>query len=379
MWSKVYLLSLFISSLYGITYCLLNKHLNKERLILLQLNYVQRLDSAEVFLKNQFKNVSISLEHIDQIKKCDKNEKQTYFAFSYDLCQLDLLFAELCGTLSIYLYGYNKQNQNNLMTFKKLSKLRKELRIVVHVLNGSEWTSLDFNGNCLNQSDLIHYVRVKNLNSSPLKCLPLQNGSYRGIECQLMNFIAENLVDCDGKDVFQKSEIESVFGAKTGDWNNDNEQFFSLPLYYQDDLTWCVNRISSVSQLKILCHFAAKCFWFAMCLIIMLNYVIVIFFKRNDRYTISHINHSFTEFIRDIFGNFSNENHSILFKYLFVMGILFTINWNIILIKSVFRPTSFHQVQTTGDLIKSDYRLVGNEFAQSIIEQNQKVSLFLFI
>lgn len=157
-------------------------------------------------------------------------------------------------------------------------------------------------------------------------------------------------------------------------WNNDarvNEYFSYLPLYYYDDLTWCVKQASPPSNWIAFRSYGARVILITAFLLVLLTYGIVLCSVNSEK-----IHLCFTQRLRNIPNllNIPNPNYYRYWLILTLVSAMFTtIAWNIILTKAVFRPFVNDPVATVRDLVDNDYVLMGGTMAKMAVRQNLKV------
>lgn len=210
----------------GVSTCPLNQNLLNEtvnqtvsvdELVLLQWNYVQLLESEKSILANEYKNISI--QNIDQISKVNDEKEPIYFIFGHDIPESKLLKSDkLRGSLNIILYG-NVKNQSNddvVRKLQSLAQMNENRKIFVNVCVENEWKAIDINNlkciesdkmNTFKQFQKLHFI---SLNSAPFTCSKNKEKLNRGIECELMAFISDNLKIPFTYKVFESSQHDSL-------------------------------------------------------------------------------------------------------------------------------------------------------------------------
>lgn len=151
-------------------------------------------------------------------------------------------------------------------------------------------------------------------------------------------------------------------------WDNNilvSEYFLNIPLYYTDDLTWCVKQVSPPSNWMKFRSYGARFILISTFLVVILTYSSVLNSTKSK-----HGHSSFTK----RFLNISNPNYRYWLILTLVSAAFTTIVWNIILVKAVFRSIVNYPVDTVRDLVDNDYDLMGGTMAKMAVRQNLKVS-----
>lgn len=150
-------------------------------------------------------------------------------------------------------------------------------------------------------------------------------------------------------------------------WDNDNrvnEYFSYLPLYYYDDLTWCVKQVSSPSNWMKFRSYGARFILIITFLVVLLTYGIALCFAKSKK-----VHSCFPK----RFLNISNPNYRYWLILTLVSAMFTTTAWNIILIKAVFHPFVNYPVDTVHDLVNNDYTLMGGTMAKMAVWESSKV------
>lgn len=159
--------------------------------------------------------------------------------------------------------------------------------------------------------------------------------------------------------------------------------FTSLPLYYQDDLTWCVHKVLPPSIRMLLWNYAIKTAWFLVISTVLISNIIIIFFMGFHYSWSGYMKYDFTQFSRNAPIHMISDRKTVSMKICLIFALLAAISisivWNILLTKAVFRPVSSYQIQTINDLVEKNYQLVGGILAKNAVLESTNVRYFNFI
>lgn len=162
-----------------------------------------------------------------------------------------------------------------------------------------------------------------------------------------------------------------------------DKYFSSSLIYYDDDLTWCVNRVEPLSFPSKLWYVATKLAWIMSFLLVCVNSVAILFLLRlvNDK-------NGFLKYDLDFLSqnspsprisgngmrgrNSTTRNVSVV--VVSAVFLVLSVAWNFMILKVIFQPIPGYQIQTVNELIAHGFRLSGGTFANMSIWENAQVN-----
>lgn len=225
----IFLTVVFVNILLGggVSTCLLNqiflrKTVNQTvsgELVLLQWNYVQFFELEKNLLANEYENVSI--QTIDQISNVNNETKLIYFIFGHDIPESKLLknkINKLNGSLNIILYGNEKHQLNDYVVRKleSLAEMNENHKIFTSICVDNQWKMIDVNNlkyiksekkNIVENFQMLQFI---SLNSPLFACSKNKEGLSQRFECNIMDFISDNLKIPFAYKVFKPSQHDDL-------------------------------------------------------------------------------------------------------------------------------------------------------------------------
>lgn len=165
--------------------------------------------------------------------------------------------------------------------------------------------------------------------------------------------------------------------------------FTSSVIYYDDDLTWCVNRIEPLSFSSKSWYVATKLTWLLSLLIVCAGSVAALFLLKLVKDKYGYLKFDINVLTRQNLYTFSTEvddsrgigtfarvgrNKKVWISLSIVIISIISIGWNFMILKIVLQPIPGYQIQTIDELIAHDFRLAGGPFSNVSIWENSKVN-----
>lgn len=185
-----------------------------------------------------------------------------------------------------------------------------------------------------------------------------------------------------------KSKTDFLLGGFSN--NQYLDKYFSSSLvYYDDDLTWCVNRVESISFSTKLRHVAMKLALILSLLVVCVNSMAVLFVLRlvKDKYGYMKFDlNVFTQHAAcststripknenvGIFGRASTSRNVLIIMISMVIGMM-SVAWNFMILKAIVQPIPGYQIQTVDELISHNFRLSGGVLSNVSVWENSQVN-----
>lgn len=160
--------------------------------------------------------------------------------------------------------------------------------------------------------------------------------------------------------------------------------FTSSVIYFDHDLTWCVNRIEPLSFSSKTWYVATKLTWILSLLIVSVGSVAALFLLKLVKDKYSYLKFDFNVLTRQNPCSFSTggigtfgrvgRNKKVWISLSIVIILMISIAWNFIILKVILQPIPGYQIQTIDELIAHDFRLAGGPFSNVTIWENSKVN-----